>query len=153
MRREGSNWLLCKTKQGKKCKFHQTDQAANLNLLLFVFLFFHCFLLLLLVLLVRSFRLQRPISPCLDVAYFFVIWPPPYKSASVSLDSWEHLHYVSKARLKVIFSMWIPTLKHNDIFLHTHNYDHRIKYNCLRCILHLNWYDFKLYVCNMGYAN
>ena len=134
MRREGSNWLLCKTKQGKKCKFHQTDQAANLNLLLFVFLFFHCFLLLLLVLLLRSFRLQRPISPCLDVTYFFVIWPPPYKSASVSLDSWEHLHYVSKARLKVIFSMWIHTFKHSDIFLHTHNYDNRRKNNDLSSI-------------------
>ena len=134
MRREGSNWLLCKTKQGKKCKFHQTDQAANLNLLLFVFLFFHCFLLLLLVLLLRSFRLQRPISPCLDVTYFFVIWPPPYKSASVSLDSWEHLHYVSKVRLKVIFSMWIHTFKHSDIFLHTHNYDNRRKNNDLSSI-------------------
>ena len=84
----GSNWLLCKTKQGKKCKYLRTDQAANFYLLLFFFTFYIFFLRLFLFL---SFS---------DVLYFFVIWPPPYKSPIVSEDSWKYLHYVPKGPSK-----------------------------------------------------
>ena len=77
MRREGSNWLLCKTKQGKKCKFLRTDQAANFNL----FFYDHHFFLLLFFFIL--FLLLHPsTNNTQDVIYFFVIWPPPYKSAS-----------------------------------------------------------------------